>query len=72
MYVVVDGMNYTVCGIVVDMCLVFEPRHTLTALQAKRAELAVAPSPSPRVRSGQCNGDDIDDDEIYTMMVMNE
>ena len=47
-------------------------QDTLTALQAKRAELAVAPSPSPRVRSGQCNGDDIDDDEIYTMMVMNE
>ena len=28
-------------------------QDTLTALQAKRAELAVAPSPSPRVRIRQ-------------------
>ena len=35
-------------------------QDTLTALQAKRAELAVAPSPSPRVRIQQC-GVDIDD-----------
>ena len=32
-------------------------QDTLTALQAKRAELAVAPSPSPRVRISQCGVD---------------
>ena len=46
-------------------------QDTLTALQAKRAELAVAPSPSPRVRNGQC-GVDIHDDEIHNMVVMKE